>query len=229
MTDNPKRLIDVLKNPAALWQLLREYFDLARLRRLPPIVDQEGLKDFLYTRASFVSQTSLYGYLRTRSGMRYPELFDDDEFVTSINIAKWQMWLACLSDLAVFTGGLLMKHPRANESTVASLIQETVNTILKETGVPEEAGDRFHINADHVRHRLAMCQWSTVTDNEQPFSHSPQALVEWAPVIDELKKLDEEIVVNSVRFRWQKVRQDLRTALNSDAVFENLANSTNSS
>ncbi len=218
MTEPPKKLIDVLLNPAALWQLLREYFDVARLRRLAPIQDRESLKEFLNTRASFVAQTSLYGYLRTRAGMRYPELFEDDPFVTSINIAKWQMWLACLSDLAVYAGGMLMTHPDASEQKISALITGIVNEILEQTGQPDDAGDRFMESANQVRQRLAMCEFKNVSDGEQAFSHSPPALVKWAPIIDELKQLDEDIVINSVRFRWQKVRQDFRQALSAGKV-----------
>jgi hypothetical protein len=47
---------------------------------------------------------------------------------------------------------------------------------------------------------------------------SPPALVKWAPIIDELKRLDEAIVRNSVRFRWQEVRRDLRRDLDPAAV-----------
>lgn len=217
MSKQPNKLLDVLLNPPALLQLLREYFNTSRLRRLEPINDKESLKYFLNTRASFVAQTSLYGYLRTRTGMRYPELFDDDPFVVSINIAKWQMWLACLSDLAVYAGGMLARHAEASEQDVGILVQEVVDEILQETGQPEEAGNQFASNADNVRRRLALCDWSTITDGEMAFSHSPAALVEWAPIVDELKQLDEEIVLNSVRFRWQKVRQDFRKALQAKA------------
>lgn len=221
MSQTPNRLFDVLFDPPTLWRLFREYFSLSRLRKMEPVQDRESLKEFLNTRSSFVAQTSLYGYLRTRAGTRYPELFDDDYFVTSINIAKWQMWLACLSDLSVYAGGLLMKRSQADSQTIATLITNAVNEILKETGQPEDAGDRFLEGADHVRQRLAITEWQNITDDEQPFSHSPSALLEWAPVVDEFKQQDEEIVLNSVRFRWQKVRQDLRKALDSDAVLNN--------
>ena len=56
--------------------------------RNTPITNRDGLQRFLETRANFVAQASLYGYLRTRAGMRFPELFSDDVFVRSINIAK---------------------------------------------------------------------------------------------------------------------------------------------
>jgi hypothetical protein len=201
-----------------LGRSLLDYLGLGRSRRDPPVVDEDSLREFLDTRASFVAQTSLYGYLRTRAGMRFPELFDDDPFVKSINIAKWQIWLACLSDLSVFAGGLLLKHPRASTEIVGGLIQRLVTDILQQTGIPEEAGNEFAANTERVRARIAACNWSDITDDEGPFTQSPSALVRWAPVIKELKDQDEEIVRNSVRFRWQKVRQDLRNLLDADGV-----------
>ena len=218
MTGEPRRLIDVLTNPAQLWALLREYLGFDRWRRQVPLDNREALKEFLNTRASYVAQFSLYGYLRTRAGMRYPELFDDDPFVKSINIAKWQMWLACLSDLAVFTGGRLIQHPRATPEMVGKLMQQLVDEILDETGVPPDAGEDFAASAGRVRTRVAGCNWRDVTDDEGPFTQSPPALVRWAPIVEDLKQLDEEIVTNSVRFRWQKVRSDLRTLLDTDAL-----------
>ncbi len=220
MTDEPKRLIEVLRNPSALLKLLGDYFIPSRWRREEPVNDRESLKRFLNTRASFVGQFSLYGYLRTRAGMRYPELFDNDPFVVSINIAKWQVWLACLSDLAVFAGGLLNRYPDAREKDISALMQQLVDEILDETGIPEEAGDQFAASAGEVRKRIATCRWRDVTDDEGPFSESPVALVKWSPVVEDLKELDGEIVSNSIRFRWQKVRRDLRDAIDAGKILE---------
>ncbi|MCZ7562884.1 MAG: hypothetical protein M5U08_02945 [Burkholderiales bacterium] len=69
-----------------------------------------------------------------------------------------------------------------------------------------------------MRARLAACDWGAVEDGEGPFVDSPGALVRWAPIIDELKALDEGIVKNSVRFRWHEVRRDLRHGLDAEAV-----------
>lgn len=218
MSDQPRRLIDALKNPSQLLELLGQYLNVGRWKKQYPVNDKDSLKTFLNTRASYVGQYSLYGYLRTRAGMRYPELFDDDPFVVSINIAKWHVWLACLSDLTVYTGGLLYNHPGANVNDVARLLQQAVNEILDETGLPEEAGDKFEAHVGDVRKRIANTLWHNVTDDEGPFSESPDALIKWAPVVEDLKELDEEIVKNSIRFRWQKVRRDLRALLDGDAL-----------
>ena len=69
-----------------------------------------------------------------------------------------------------------------------------------------------------VRERLRACDWAGLADDERVFTASPEALVRHAPIIPELMALDEEIVRNSVRFRWQEVRRDLRATLDADAV-----------
>ena len=46
-----------------------------RREKLGPITDEEKLAEFITSRASMVGQTSLYGYIKTRAGSRFPELF----------------------------------------------------------------------------------------------------------------------------------------------------------
>ncbi len=207
-----------LRRPRELWSTIRDYIGIGRRRRLVPIVDCDGLRRFIETRASHVAQTSLYGYVRTRAGMRYPELFHDDGFVGSINIAKWQMWLACLSDLAVFAGGVLVRGRPAAAARAGSLVREVVAEILAGVGVPADAGPAFAETAQAVLARIDACDWAAVPDDGAAFTESPPALVRWAPIVDELKELDEPIVLNSVRFRWQEVRRDLRQVLDAEAV-----------
>ena len=201
-----------------IWQHLCEYFGGVIRRKQQPITDQDSLRHFLDSRASFIAQTSLYGYLRTRAGMLYPQLFDNDEFVVSVNIAKWNVWLACLSDLAVYTGGLMLQRSSATASEVDALMQSLVEQIIANKGAPADAGDDFVGQAQQVRARIAACDWNAVSDDEGPFSQSPISVVRWAPIVENLKELDEDIVKNSVRFRWQEVRRDLRQYLDAGAV-----------
>ena len=43
------------------------------------------------------------------------------------------------------------------------------------------------------------------------------ALYKWSPIADDLKILDKEIVLNSIKFKWNLVKTD----------FENLTNNSN--
>ena len=203
---------------APFWKSVVDYFSRRRSARRTAVTDRDGLENFIRTRASHVAQTALYGYLRTRAGTRFPELFSNDQFLKSINIAKWHVWLACVSDLSVYAGGLVRRATHAPAPAVGRLIQGVVEEVLRATGVPPDAGSEFGEHADRVRARLALCEWSTMSNEEAPFSESPAALVHWAPIADDLKDLDEEIVRNSVRFRWHEVRRELRSCLDAAAV-----------
>ena len=198
--------------------MLAEYLGAGTAGRKRTVADVAALRHFLDTRASHVAQTTLYGYLRTRAGTRYPVLFENDAFVVSINHAKWQMWLACLSDLSVFAGGLLAHRSRAGPVAAGAVVRCTVEAILEHAGIPDDSGPLFAQGAEAVRDRMSRCDWHALADDESAFTASPEALVRHAPIIPELMALDEEIVRNSVRFRWQEVRRELRATLDADAV-----------
>ena len=204
--------------PAELWATIRSYVGLGREASPEPVDTPAALARFLDTRASFVAQTSLYGYLRTRAGMRYPELFQDDPFVEAINVAKWHVWLDCLSDIAVHAGGRLAHQAPREVPRIARAIVAAVDGILAQAGTPAEAGNEFRAHAERVRQRVARTDWLAVGEDEAAFTESPGGLVRWAPVMDELKQLDEEIVRNSVRFRWQEVRRDFLLRLDTQAL-----------
>ena len=204
--------------PAELWATFRSYLGLGRDAAPEPIDTPEALARFLDKRASFVAQTSLYGYLRTRAGLRYPELFDDDPFIEAINIAKWHLWLDCLSDLAVYTGSRLAQQAPRQTPRIARMMAAVVDDVLAQAGTPSEAGSEFPAHAARVRERVARTDWLAVGKDEAAFTESPAGLVRWAPVKDELKQLDEDIVRNSVRFRWQEVRRDFLLRLDTQAL-----------
>jgi hypothetical protein len=201
-----------------IWATIKSYLGLGRPIRQQPIDSLAALSGFLDERASFVAQTSLYGYLRTRAGMRYPELFDDDPFVATINVAKWHLWLDCLSDISVYAGSRLAQQTPRELPQVARLMVEAVDRVLAKAGSPAEAGSEFAAHAERVRHRVARTDWLAVGPDEAAFTESPAGLVHYAPVMNELKQLDEEIVRNSVRFRWQQVRRDFTEYLDSHAL-----------
>ena len=84
--------------PEKVWDSLTIRF------RQGPITTVEGLTEFVQTRSAYVAQTSLYGYLKNRMGIKYPEMFADETMAQSIDLAKWRTYGSCLADLAIFAG-----------------------------------------------------------------------------------------------------------------------------
>jgi hypothetical protein len=222
---NTRDLVKTYVNPLFTrdyWQMLGEYLGIGKARKYQPIADHDSLTEFIASRASHVSQASLYGYLRTRAGTRFPTMFENPDLLVSINIAKWHIWLACLSDLAIFTGHHLHQCEDVDEPTVASLMSAALEQVLDEIGTPEEAGADFAAAREKVVQRIVTCDWKLERDDDSVFSHSPEALFYWAPIADELKELDESIVKNSIRYRWIEIRRSLRKLLDCKTLVETL-------
>jgi hypothetical protein len=202
--------------------MLGDYVGIGKHVKSEAINDKDTLVRFLSTRSSHVAQTSLYGYLRTRAGTRFPEMFENPDILISINIAKWHIWLACVSDLSIFVGQCMHQSGTIDEADIRELLPAALRQVLDETGIPQDAGEDFTAAREKIIQRIATYDWKLASDDDTVFSQSPQALFYWSPIADELKQRDEGIVKNSIRFRWIEVRRSLRKLLNCGALAETL-------
>ena len=200
------------------WRTFANYVGLVGLAKSRELASPDSLGYFLRTRASHVAQTSLYGYLKTRAGTRFPEMFENEGILMSMNMAKWQIWLACLSDLTVYTGGLIAARTDRPNEEIRTLLADVIDTILNDVGNPDEAAEEFPDTCEALRIRIRNTDYKNIADDESAFTQSPEALYQWAPIADELKGRDREIVINSIRFRWQEVRRTVRKLLRAEAL-----------
>lgn len=186
-----------------------------------PVRSCADFEYFLATRSAFIAQKTLYGYVKTRMGMQYPTLFKDDVFIASINIAKWQVYASCLSDLSIFMAArVYTKTGDAKEASSVAL--ESFNAVIKDRFANPEFAGNIHELLEAFERRLALVDWNYCIEGEGAFKESPVALIRWAPIEDQLKKYDTEIVRNSIRFQWQRVRHDFIQVFNADAFLEDL-------
>lgn len=183
-----------------------------------PIFTAQDLAVFVRTRASFIAQTTLYGYLKTRMGTSFQRYFEDDVFSASIRAASVKVFVACAADMAIFAAATAARDGALDDEEAAALAAFCYDDALEQGvedrdrgEIPAEAAGRFAL-------RLSTTKWQEVHRGELAFTDSPAALVRYAPVIDEYKDLDREIVRNSIRFRWLNVRETLRKRLQSAAV-----------
>ena len=178
-----------------------------------PIDDMAGVERFVATRAAFVAQKTLYGYLKTRIGTRYPRIFDDEPFVQSINIAKYHVFAACLSDLAIYTAATALEDQAVPDASRRELAKRCA-----ERGFDDNSDDvPIEFSADEAMQafaaRLGMTDWAGAARHRDNFTESPAALLRWAPIADHLKEEDAEIVRNSIRFAWRDVREQFQRQL----------------
>ena len=190
------------------WRDFKIYFFSLFKAFLPKtkISNLDELEDFIQTKSAWVTQITLYGYLKTRMGTRYVLHFENDKFMASVNLAKWNMYAVALQDLTFFTFSYLKNNlnyqdiNKAKEIFLKILDDETTNKMPLD--IIEEAKKNFN-------ERLQNINWNTYY-NELPFNSSALSLYKWAPIADELKQLDRKIVLNSVILKWDIVKKEFK-------------------
>ena len=178
----------------------------------------DRLGDFVATRAAFVSQKKLYGYLKQRIGTRWPSMFEDEVFRSSIAVASMQVFAASLSDLTIHAVAHALKGSRATDTVKADLAANIYRRGLHENQADSIEGfDAAQVVAE-FDHRLEGTDWNFGALQPENFTRSPMALLRWAPIADRYKKFDAEIVENSVKFAWVDIREQFARRLEADAI-----------
>ena len=170
------------------------------------ITNLDELESFIQSKSAWVTQVTLYGYLKTRMGTRYVLHFENDQFMGSVNLAKWNMYAVALQDLTFFTFSYLKANlnyqevKQSKEIFLKILDDEITNKMpLK---IIEEAKKKFD-------ERLQTINWDNYY-KDLPFNLSALALYDWAPIADNLKTLDRKIVLNSVILKWDIVKKEFK-------------------
>ena len=164
----------------------------------------EDLTLFIQTKSAWVSQVTLYNYLKTRMGTKWVLHFDDEVFLGSINKAKWNIYAIALQDLIFFSFSYLRVFCNYQDMDKANHIYNEILTKETKNGMPEEiilqAKEKF------IK-RLEKIDWNTYYKS-WPFNESALALYEWAPIAEELKILDRKIVLNSMILKWDNIKDE---------------------
>lgn len=201
------------------WSWLRDFAAGLSVRRdKAPIDCVDRLDDFVATRSALVTQKKLYGYLQERMGISYPKMFADEKYAESIRIASMHIFAAALADMTVHAvahagaGGRLdvESHRRMAMSCYRKGIAANAAQ-LRDAHDPDAWNSAFE-------ERIKETLWDNIAAGSSAFVESPKALVRWAPVSDEYRKLDRDIVENSIRFAWNEVLTDFRNRLDADKV-----------
>ena len=166
----------------------------------------EDLTLFIQTKSAWVSQVTLYNYLKTRMGTKWVLHFDDEIFLASINKAKWNIYSIALQDLIFYSLSYLNNFCNYQDMGKANDIYDEILTKEIKNGMPEEvilqAKEKFTVRLQKIDWNIYYRSW--------PFNESALTLYEWAPVAEELKTLDRKIVLNSMILKWDNIKSEFQ-------------------
>ena len=170
------------------------------------IKNLDELEHFIQTKSAWVTQVTLYNYLKTRMGTRYVLHFDNDEFMASVNLAKWNIYSVSLQDLTFFIFSYLKVNFVFQDTNKAKVIFNKILDDEISNKMPLEIINEARISFDE---RMEKINWDNYY-KDLPFNPSALSLFKWAPIADELKSLDRKIVLNSMILKWDVIKQEFR-------------------
>ena len=111
------------------------------------------LKNFIQRKSAWVSQETLYGYLKTRMGAKYVLMFEDEIFLGSINKAKWNIYAVSLQDLTFYCISHLKDNLNIDYTLKAKNLYEEILNEEKKNDMPED-----------IISALALYEWSPIAE-----------------------------------------------------------------
>ena len=129
--------------------------------------------------------------------------------MSSVNLAKWNIYYVALQDLTFFTFSYLRVNFNYNNTNQA---KEIFNKILDDetsNNMPLDIIDEAKKNFDE---RFQSINFETYY-KDLPFNPSALSLYKWAPIAEELKSLDRKIVLNSMILKWDIIKDEFRNLI----------------
>jgi len=183
-----------------LFALFKAFIPKKKIKNL------DQLENFIQTKSAWVTQVTLYSYLKTRMGTRYVLHFDNDIFMSSLNIAKWNIYSVALQDLTFFTFSYLRVNFNFQNIDQA---KEIFNKILDDEISNKMPLDIVAEAKRTFNERLQNLNWE-IYYKDLPFNPSALSLYKWAPIAEELKTLDRKIVLNSMILKWDIIKKEFK-------------------
>jgi hypothetical protein len=191
-------------------------------RRPPPIADRAALGDFLDSRAAFLSQKSIFDYVRGRAGPYFTLIMKEKPFLDLLEIARWKNYPYGLSIIAEMIHGVLLPETR-NRLALVAVLRETALQAFDRYPVPEALGAEFWGEARKALalrcDQIALHPPKPVMDIPIPFA---QVYFDNMPIHERLREQDFELIRNQLRVNLLSMHRDFTRHANLDALAADL-------
>lgn len=176
------------------------------------------LIDYIERNSSFVSQVTLYPYLKTRAGTQHPKLFENEKFLSSLRISRWHIYISCVNDMSIFISSICAKDHNYTNKIAYKLAEYLSTTIFKKIKQNDIDDDEFHLSVKNISKIYKGLNLNQITKRDVLFKKSADDLIKWAPVSEQFKKEDETILRNSINFRWIPIRKEVHQNIDTNEI-----------
>ena len=182
------------------------------------LTNLDQLIDYIDRNSSFVSQVTLYPYIKTRAGTQHPKLFENEKFLTSLRISRWHIYISCVNDISIFVASICARDHDYSNKKGYKLAEYLSLRTFKKIQQNDINDNEFEFSAKKISVIYKDLNLKKVKERDVLFKKSADELIKWAPVSEQFKKEDETILRNSINFRWIIVRKEINQNIDTNEI-----------
>ncbi len=192
-------------------------------KRKPPIVDRDGVVDFLDTRAAFMVQKNIFDYARALSGPFFSKLVLEEEFKKAVDKARWSSFPLALSVVTEMVHNALVVKARAHPQATADALSKCALEIFDRYPVPAAIGeDAWNASRATLVQRLNGITLHPPKEIKDIPVSIGQAVYDNLPFDQFLRRNDFEMVAPHLRVNMITMHEDFVKRGNLPAILNDL-------
>ena len=197
---------------------------LGRFRFQKKSVDWQPLVDSISAGSAYLSQGASYSYLRARTLLAGPRLFQDEDFGFAMDICKWEGFAVAGQDiLLMIESELRPRLPDANADR-KRLLMALYRDVLASEALPAHRQEKgWSDMIEGFDQRLDTMLSTAPQKPDEIAKATGKCLLAHAPIDASVRAADEIMVVNNVGFRFIDFQSQLRKEFDFDLLAQFLA------
>ena len=164
--------------------------------------------------AAFLAQGSSYSYLRARTLLAGPKLFQDEGFGFALQICKWEGFAVAAQDLILIMEAEMRENLPQDPVVRAGGLLHLYRDVLASEAIPDHRKDRGWDDAiAEFQARLPVFMERAPLKPDAICTATALRLLDHAPITDDVREADKIMVLNNVAFRFIDYQATLRKRL----------------
>lgn len=202
-----------MRNQATFFRAVRSLIGDRRSR----VDDWQGLAEAVRSGAAYLAQGSSYSYIRARTGMMGPRLFQEELFGSNLERCKWETFAVAAQDL------ILIVEQELRAAGLPSPTPEVLVALYRDSLALEAAPAHRRLDgwADLIERFAARAEAALaggVRETDDICAATSETLLATAPIEDSIRAVDADMVTNNVAFRFIDYKRRLRSELDLPSI-----------
>jgi hypothetical protein len=185
--------------------------------RKATVATENDLADFLAAQTAYVSQRTVLEYCRARTGLNWDKLFQEDPFLQSFDVCRWNAYAVLLPEIADLALIQMRRVGTVNPESFLPGLIEAARAALFRHPVPAHLSSWSDASAEIERH-LALALLAAPRPVHLMGFEASDVIFEILPIHADLRPEDREMFRNSLRFALCRVFEEMTRRLDVPAL-----------